>query len=437
MMVKTDNPADAGTNGEIQSTTGGGGAEFTGAAPSFDPLFELSIDMLCVAGFDGYFKRINPRWTQVLGYTAEELCARPFVEFVHPEDVASTVAAAGQIGQGDAIVTFENRYRAVDGSYRWLQWCAGPDMRNQLIYAVARDVSELKRIERKQQEQLAREAHQQGSLEMAAGILHDLGNAFTGIGTRAVELQTRLDSQGIDKNLKRLAGFLREHEQALAGALGATKARALAELAEAIATENEKGQKAALESANKLMAFVGHGQDLITTYRAYSGAGVAPGSMSLSVQKLILDAQLMMGDGIAKRGITLDLKCDPNLPSIHAERTKIMQVLINVLKNATEAFDDVKATMAPFHISVSAKIVNRGITIEVLDNARGIDPEELSRVFDDGFSTKGRGSGVGLGATRRVVASLGGQISLTSDGIGKGARATIWLPVGEAKHDAR
>lgn len=111
----------------------------------------------------------------------EELCARPFIEFVHPDDVASTVAAAGRIGEGGIVVTFENRYRTADGSY--LQ---RSPKRTHFCSPKWTHVTELKRLERRQHEQLAREAHQQGSLEMAAGILHDLGNAFAGIGTRAV-----------------------------------------------------------------------------------------------------------------------------------------------------------------------------------------------------------------------------------------------------------
>ena len=91
-----------------------------------DRFFRLSLDMLCVAGFDGYFKRLNPAWERVLGYTTEELLARPYMDFVHPDDRIQTTTVADNISEGGQLLAFENRYRAKDGTYRWLQWAAAP-----------------------------------------------------------------------------------------------------------------------------------------------------------------------------------------------------------------------------------------------------------------------------------------------------------------------
>jgi PAS domain S-box-containing protein len=107
-----------------------------------DRFFNLSLDMLCVAGFDGYFKRLNPAWERILGYSREELLARPYVEFVHPDDRSPTRTAADNISGGDQLLSFENRYRAKDGTYRWLQWAAAPYPSEQTIYAAARDITE-------------------------------------------------------------------------------------------------------------------------------------------------------------------------------------------------------------------------------------------------------------------------------------------------------
>ena len=107
-----------------------------------DRFFTLSLDMLCVAGFDGYFKRLNPAWERVLGYTTEELLTRPYMDFVHPDDRTQTTAAADNISEGGQLLAFENRYRAKDGTYRWLQWAAAPYPGEQTIYAAARDITE-------------------------------------------------------------------------------------------------------------------------------------------------------------------------------------------------------------------------------------------------------------------------------------------------------
>jgi PAS domain S-box-containing protein len=110
-----------------------------------DRFFDVSIDLLATASADGYFVRLNPAWTNVLGYELDELRSRPFVEFVHPDDVAATnIEAARQIDEGKSVLSFQNRYRHRDGSYRWLEWTSSPSADGALMYAVARDVTERK-----------------------------------------------------------------------------------------------------------------------------------------------------------------------------------------------------------------------------------------------------------------------------------------------------
>jgi PAS domain S-box-containing protein len=109
--------------------------------------FELSIDMLCVLGFDGYFRRLNAAWERTLGYSVDELRARPFLDFVHPDDRERTLNQNRQVRGGGQAREFENRYRCRDGSFRWLRWNATRDEGQQLIYSVARDVTATKHAE--------------------------------------------------------------------------------------------------------------------------------------------------------------------------------------------------------------------------------------------------------------------------------------------------
>jgi PAS domain S-box-containing protein len=112
-----------------------------------DLFFRLSRDLLAIADFKGYFKRLNPAWEQTLGWTLEELMARPYFDFVHPDDRESTQAEAAKLSTGAVTITFENRYRCKDGSYRWLQWNSMPLPERELIYADARDITHLKEAE--------------------------------------------------------------------------------------------------------------------------------------------------------------------------------------------------------------------------------------------------------------------------------------------------
>jgi PAS domain S-box-containing protein len=119
------------------------------AETELDQLFTLSLDMLCIAGFDGYFKRINPAWEKVLGIPAEDLLSRPFLDFVHPDDREATLAEMRHIGRGRVTFSFENRYRCADGTYIWMLWNATPSVDQKRVFAVARDITLRKRAERR------------------------------------------------------------------------------------------------------------------------------------------------------------------------------------------------------------------------------------------------------------------------------------------------
>jgi PAS domain S-box-containing protein len=113
-----------------------------------DRFFNISLDMLATAGFDGYFKSVNPAFTRVLGWSEEELLSQPWRAFVHPDDVDATLQEhQKQLTTGALTIEFENRYRCKDGSYRWLSWAAIPVAQEQKVYAAARDSTDRKRAE--------------------------------------------------------------------------------------------------------------------------------------------------------------------------------------------------------------------------------------------------------------------------------------------------
>ncbi|MFM2093375.1 MAG: hypothetical protein RIS70_499, partial [Planctomycetota bacterium] len=110
-----------------------------------DRFFLTSIDLLCVASPDGYFRKVNPAFTRVLGYSEEELLGKPIIDWIHPDHRAATIADMAKCAAGGHTVGFENRYRCLDGSYRTLQWNAVRDEQTNLLHATARDVTEQRR----------------------------------------------------------------------------------------------------------------------------------------------------------------------------------------------------------------------------------------------------------------------------------------------------
>jgi two-component system, NtrC family, sensor kinase len=119
-----------------------------------DRFFTISLDILCVVNFDGYLKQINPATTQILGYSKAELLGKQFIEFVHPDDRETTKKEAQSVADGNCTIEFENRWQCRDGSYKWLLWNATPFCNEQLIYAVARDITQRKKTEQVLAEQL-------------------------------------------------------------------------------------------------------------------------------------------------------------------------------------------------------------------------------------------------------------------------------------------
>lgn len=111
-----------------------------------DRLFTSSIDMLCVAGFDGTLHQVNPAWEKTLGWTTEELLSRPFMELIHEADRAATIKTMGQLFENETVLGFENRFLHKDGSYRWFSWNSFPKVDEKLIYAVARDMTENRKL---------------------------------------------------------------------------------------------------------------------------------------------------------------------------------------------------------------------------------------------------------------------------------------------------
>ena len=137
------------------------------AQEELDRIFTVSQDLIAVADFNGRFTRVNPAAVEILGYTKQELLARPFVDLVHPADRARTVAEADAIAQGKPTVSFENRYVRKDGAVKVLEWTTTPDVENRLMYAVARDVTE----RRKTEAEAKRLADEQAALRRVATLV--------------------------------------------------------------------------------------------------------------------------------------------------------------------------------------------------------------------------------------------------------------------------
>ena len=149
--------------------------ELTQSREEMDQFLSMSLDMLCIADVQGRFTRVNPAWEEVLGWTADDLTASPYIDLVHPDDVEATTRESAKLADGGLTVKFENRYRAKDGSYRWFSWKAAGNQERGLVYAVARDVTDEKRAARELQQHTAELSAANRELEaFSYSVSHDL-----------------------------------------------------------------------------------------------------------------------------------------------------------------------------------------------------------------------------------------------------------------------
>ncbi|MFW5807562.1 MAG: sensor domain-containing diguanylate cyclase [Spirochaetota bacterium] len=121
-----------------------------------DLFFDVSLDMVCTATFDGYFRQINPMWSIMLGWSEEELKSRPYLDFVHPDDCEETRREFATLEEGGMIVSFDNRYLCKEGGFLWLSWNCNADMQEKVIYAIAHNIQKRKEMEEALRESMIR-----------------------------------------------------------------------------------------------------------------------------------------------------------------------------------------------------------------------------------------------------------------------------------------
>jgi PAS domain S-box-containing protein len=361
-----------------------------------DRMWRLSKDVMLVAGFDGRVEAVSPAFGSLLGWTEPDIVGRNFLELVHPDDQAATLAQMGALGEGRNVYKFENRYRRKDGSWCLLSWSAVPDTAH--IHAIGRDIT----ADREQAEQIRRtELALQQSQKMetigklTGGVAHDFNNLLQIISGN---LQL-LESHGEGTDAQRWIGNAR--------------------------SAVEKGAKL----ASYLLAF-GRRQPLEPRV--------------IKVNRIVMGMEDMLRRSLGEE-IEVELVISGGLWNTAVDVAQVENAVLNLAINARDAMSGAGRLTIEANNAVLDDLYCRNhadvapgqyVMLGVTDTGSGMTPDVLRQAFEPFYSTKdeGKGTGLGLSMVYGFVKQSGGHVKIYSEP-GQGTTVKIYLPRSLAAED--
>jgi len=280
-----------------------------------------------------------------------------------------------------------------------------------------------------QQEQELEKAIAQGKFEIASEVLHDIGNALVGFGSYLTRINRVAESNNIE-SVRSLGAFLKTQQAAIGNAIGADKAAALLSITEGIAKTQGDNQKEVSTAIGELLNIVSHIQEILNIQRqSVRNHNGTHDRKPVNLCSIIDDCRSMLFASFDKKGVKFNVNVKPGNYVIKGDHTKLMQVMLNVIKNSLEAID--MESESKF-ISVSMESTSEYILLKIADNGQGFDKKTSEHFFERGFTTKKKGTGLGLYNCRSIVESHTGSFDINSDGPGLGAVTTIKFALQDA-----
>lgn len=266
-------------------------------------------------------------------------------------------------------------------------------------------------------------SHQAGKAEVATGVLHNVGNVLNSINVSASLVEETLRQSRLP-TLKKTADLIGEQDDL--GSFMTTDPRGqmvpgyLTKLADSLLEERD------LESQElrSLIEHLDHVKTIVSMQQSY--AGVSGLLEPVMLPKLLDEAELLNASSLVRHAVEIVREIEP-LPELLVEKQKVMQILVNLLKNAKDALTEGRADNRRLWVRIHRHGEDR-VRISLTDNGIGIARENLTNIFSHGFTTKETGHGFGLHSCANAAKEMGGMLMVTSDGLGKGATFTIELP---------
>ena len=351
-------------------------------------LWETINDLVGVAGVDGYLKEMNPAWSKVLGWTADDLLARPFLDIINPADHAETLDVLSRLASGETVTGFTDRLLCKNGSERTIMWTAVPE--GQLFYIVGRDLTDRRQIE----DQLRQSQKMEAVGQLTGGVAHDFNNLLTVIMS-SVDL------------LKR-PNLAEDRRRRYIDAISETTNRAAKLTGQLLAFARRQTLRPEVFDVTQSVRSIG---DMVVT--------------------------------LTGSRIRIETVLPANACFVNADPSQFETAIINLAVNARDAMEG--AGTLTIGVSTSHEIPalrahpevpGAFVTVSVTDTGSGIVFADMDRIFEPFFTTKpvGQGTGLGLSQVFGFAKQTGGEVMVVSEP-GHGTTFTLFLPraVGAAR----
>ena len=378
------------------------------AEEELDRFFRVSSDLLCIATVEGRFKRLNPAWRAVLGWEEAELLAEHYLHFVHPDDREASAREASRLAKGERVVSYENRFRCKDGSYRWLLWMATPSPDRRWTYAAAHDITQRKEAEA----ELARHAREQEEMRR---ILEEQTSRQTQLMHELVVARHRAEQAAQAKG-EFLANMSHEIRTPLNAILGMTELATRTKL-----TDEQREYLFAVKSASQALL------DIVNDVLDFSKIE----ARRMDLDHVPFDLRESVGDTVrllalraVEKGLELAFSIAPDVPEVViGDPGRLRQVLVNLLGNGIKFTESGEIVLSVTREDPTKRGAVR-LHFSVRDTGVGVPTERREEIFeafvqaDSSATRRFGGTGLGLAIAARLVEMMEGRIWLESNDTG-------------------